>query len=253
MEWETLVFFDREFSHRLQEAETKDTFQTTVSEHLDLVRCVRASYHMAGKKFAYLQKLLWLVVRIFEPKSVSPPHRTSNTGTPRHCLHPSQPLQSGIDDLTDDCLKKAPPSLLAAVASLAAPPMDDSIVEFPYAMASRLVKSCRATKFPFLASAMRMKQNLTTVRELGSAVSVGLRLEWSSYTPLLQVHPKKRRRSMRICKKKSAVACTRWVTFDRALARASLTEETMRQAILEMVRLAREPMLGLLLLGENKR
>ena len=53
--------------------------------------------------------------------------------------------------------------------------------------------------------------------------------------------------------KKSAVACTRWVTFDRALARASLTEETMRQAILEMVRLAREPMLGLLLLGENKR
>ena len=66
---EAAVFVDREVSRGLQEAEswTKDTFQTTVSEHLDLVRCVRASYHMAGKKFAYLQKLPWLIVRIFEP------------------------------------------------------------------------------------------------------------------------------------------------------------------------------------------
>ena len=69
MEGETFVFVDREFSFRHQGAEswTKDTFQTTVSEHLDLVRCARASYHMAGKKFAYLQKLPWLVVRIIEP------------------------------------------------------------------------------------------------------------------------------------------------------------------------------------------
>ena len=29
---------------------------------LIVVRCVRASYHMAGKKFAYLQKLQWLIV-----------------------------------------------------------------------------------------------------------------------------------------------------------------------------------------------
>ena len=99
--------------------------------------------------------------------------------------------------------------------------MDDSIVEFPHAMAGRLVKSGRAIKFPFLASSMRLKQNLTTVRELGSAVTffifllstteqpwllicscrADLRLEWSSYTSLLQVHPKKCRRSMRISKK----------------------------------------------------
>ena len=54
---------------------TKNTFQTTVSEHLDLVRCVRASHHMAGKTFAFLQKLPWLIGRNFEPsvknKSVS--------------------------------------------------------------------------------------------------------------------------------------------------------------------------------------
>ena len=75
---EAAVFVDRELSRGPQEAEswTKDTFQTTVSEHLDLVRCVRASYHMAGKKFAYLQKLQWLIVRTLEPrvkKKVSPP------------------------------------------------------------------------------------------------------------------------------------------------------------------------------------
>ena len=66
---EAAVFVDREIFRGLRKAEswTKDTFQTTVSEHLDLVRCVRASYHMAGKKFAYLQKLLWLIVRIFVP------------------------------------------------------------------------------------------------------------------------------------------------------------------------------------------
>ena len=94
-------------------------------------------------------------------------------------MDPSQPLQSDINDLTDDC-SKAPHSLLSAVANVAALPMDDSIVEFPHA--SRLVKSGRATKFPFLASSMRLKQNLTTGREFGSAVSADLRLEWSIYT-----------------------------------------------------------------------
>ena len=168
---------------------------------------MRASYHMAGKKFAYLQKLPWLIVRIFEPGvkkeslrqwSACAPHE--NHRYTRYCLDPSQLLRSDIDDLTDDC-SIAPPSLLAAVASLAAPPMDDSIVEFPHAIANRLVKSGRATKFPLMASSVRLKQNLTTVRELGSAVSADLRLEWSSYTSLLQVHPKKCRRSMLISKK----------------------------------------------------
>ena len=51
--------------------------------------------------------------------------------------------------------------------------------------------------------------------------------------------------------KNSAVPCTRWVTLDRVLIRASLTEETMRQTILEMVRLARERVLGLLLLADK--
>ena len=88
--FEAAVFVDREFFRGLRKAEswTKDTFQTTMSEHLDLVRCVRASYHMAGKKFAYLQKLPWLIVRIFVPcvkKILSanglPAHRMSITGT----------------------------------------------------------------------------------------------------------------------------------------------------------------------------
>ena len=48
---------------------------------------------------------------------------------------------------------------------------------------------------------MRLKQNWTNVRELGSAVSAELRLEWSSNISLLQVHPKKCRRRMRISKK----------------------------------------------------
>ena len=63
------VFVDRELCRGLQEAEswTEETFQTTVSEHLDFVRCVGASCHIAGKKFAYLQKLQWQSVRIFEP------------------------------------------------------------------------------------------------------------------------------------------------------------------------------------------
>ena len=65
----------------------------------------------------------------------------------------------------------------------------------------RVVWSGFATKFPCLSNSMPLKQNLTTVRELGSAVSADLRLEWSSCTSLLQVHPKKCRHSMRISKK----------------------------------------------------
>ena len=183
---EAAVFVDQE-----AESWTKDTFQTTVSEPLDLVRCVRASYHMVGTKFAYLQEFPWLIVRIFEPgvKKECLHHWSACAPREHHrctrcCLDPSQLLRSDLGDSTDDC-SKAPPSLLAAVASLAALPMDDSIVEFSHAMASRLVKSGRATKFPSLASSMRLKQSLTTVRELGSAVSADLRLEWSSCTSLL--------------------------------------------------------------------
>ena len=51
-----------------------------------------------------------------------------------------------------------------------------SIIEFPHAMASRLVKSGRATKFQFSARSLRLKQSLTIVRELGPAVSAELRL-----------------------------------------------------------------------------
>ena len=64
---EAAVFADSELSCGLQEAESwiKDTFQTTVSERLDFVRCVRASYHMGGKTRAFLHKLPWFIVRIF--------------------------------------------------------------------------------------------------------------------------------------------------------------------------------------------
>ena len=48
---------------------------------------------------------------------------------------------------------------------------------------------------------MRLKQNLIVFRELGSVVRADLRLEWSSYISLMQVHPKKCRRSLRISKK----------------------------------------------------
>ena len=171
---------------------------------------------------------------------------TSTRGTV--LIHPSL-LRSGTDDLTDDC-SQAPPSLLAAVVGLAFLPMDDSIVEFPYAMASRLVKSGRATKFPFLASSMRLRQNLTIVRDLASTLRADLRPERSSYTSLLQVHPKKCRRSMRISTEEFC-SCLYRITLYRALVRASLTEETMRQTILEMVRLAREPILELLLLAKK--
>ena len=61
---EAAVFVDRELSRGFKDAEswTKDTFQTTVSEHLDSVRCAGVVSH---GKFVYLQKLPWLIARIF--------------------------------------------------------------------------------------------------------------------------------------------------------------------------------------------
>ena len=190
-------------------------------------------------------------MRIFEPSfkklclrqwSACAPHE--HRRYTKYCLDPSQPSRYGINDLTNDCTK-APPSLLAAVASLAALLTDDSVVQFPHAMASRLVKSGRATKFSFLASSLRLMQNLTAVRELGSAVSADLQLEWSSHTLLLQVHPKKCRRSVRISREEF---CSRLYRMGHFGQRSYQGESDGGSDAPDEVRLAREPMLGLLLL-----
>ena len=67
---------------------------------------------------------------------------------------------------------------VCALAGLVALPMDDSIVEFPHAMTSRLVKSGRATMFPFLDSSIGRKQFS------GTRVSCGCR----SATRVVQLH-----------------------------------------------------------------
>ena len=68
----------------------------------------------------------------------------------RYCLDPSQPLRSDIDDLTDDCSKAFISQLVRRSCKFGCTAMDDSIVESPHAMASRLVKSCRAKFWPAL-------------------------------------------------------------------------------------------------------
>ena len=144
---EAAVFVDREISHGLQEAESWT--KGYIPDHR--IRTLGISALCAGLVSHGWQEVCILagIAVVVRQRSACAPHEHHRYT--RCCLDPCRPSRSGIDDLTGDC-SKARPSLLAAVAHVAALPMGDSIVEFPHAMASRLVKFGRATKFPFMAS-----------------------------------------------------------------------------------------------------
>ena len=107
------------------------------------------------------------------------------------------PLRRDIDLLLPDC-SNASQLLEDEVASLSAIPMDDSIAETPHAVAKRLQQHGRATKFPWLASSMRLHQNLADCRDLTGALVADMHGEWCRYTSVVQVRPDKAHRSMRL-------------------------------------------------------
>lgn len=82
--------------------------------------------------------------------------------------------------------------LQAAVQALVRVPMDDCVCEGPHAQAKRVKMPASAAKWAWVASTMRLKQNLTACQELATK-SAPFRAAWTSWSTVVQPARKSQR------------------------------------------------------------
>ena len=163
---------------------------------------VRATYHLSVRKMAHLDRIPYLLARLAEPGvrsrcieqwnscDASQHHRVSH-----EFLSPSGELRALVDAVRDDGTNMSE-RLRREVESLAAIPLDDSVAEGPHARAHRQMRHATAARWPWIASSMRLKQNLEDAFCLPTALGVDLETFWASYTTVLQ-GPTARARGMK--------------------------------------------------------
>lgn len=152
--------------------------------------CVRLTFEVGMQKLAFLDKLPYVLARLEEP------------GVRRRCMDqwdscPPEghhrvtreffegPLRQDIEAMNNDGTG-ASARLKQEVRSLALIPLDDSIAESPHAIASRLMQSSRGAKWPWVASTLRLKQNLCDAREIPDAVDQSFSHLWRVHTSVLK-------------------------------------------------------------------
>ena len=78
------------------------------------------------------------------------------------------------------------PELRREVDSIQAIPFDDTVAEAPHARANHLQRSARGSTWPWLASTMRLDQNLQDLKEMLPAVGADLDGLWKNHKSVLQ-------------------------------------------------------------------
>lgn len=184
-----------EFSWALREANAWDenTWGCDFDFLVEAQGCVRAVVIAGRQKFEFLGKLPYLLVQLTVPggrkrvldqwASAAPEqhHRVSREFLLEGCR-----LRSHIDHMNPDGTNMHP-ELLAEVESLCAIPMDDSVAEGPHARAKRVQGHARSCQFPWVASSMRLAQNLTDCEDLLKATGGDLMTLWCGWKSLTRV------------------------------------------------------------------
>ena len=181
---------------------TTETFGCDHETLLQLQACVRGSFHLAQKRHAYLFKLPWLLARLLDP------------GVKALCIqqylacdnhHPLSDMFFAADgalkpdvDAVDESGRGASAALVKAVDSIAAIPFDDSVAESPHAVGNSFARHARASFFPWIASTMRLPQNLRDVRDWCQALCLDITQEWLVASSVLQTAPRNYGKPMRI-------------------------------------------------------
>lgn len=154
--------------------------------------CVRLVYAMGGEKFEFLSKLPYLLAQLHLPgvrdraleqwRSAPPAahHRVS-----REFLADGSPLRAQIERMNSDGSGMAP-ALKAEVESLRAIPLDDSVAEGPHAKAKRVQAHARGSRFPWVASTMRLSQNLEDATDMLDATDSELLPLWCAWKSVIR-------------------------------------------------------------------
>lgn len=199
------TFAVRRLDAGLREARswTQHSWGGSPQEAADLQGCVRLSVHLARQKIGFLAEVPYLLVRLDQPgvkadclaqwraRRPDQHHRVT-----REFLEEGTALRAAVDALQPDG-GNCPELLLASIRGLEGVPMDDSIAEGPHASAKRVFEHSRACGFPWMASTMRLEQNLQDIEDLIPALGEDLWRCWSRYKSILQTDGRKLGRNLK--------------------------------------------------------
>ena len=90
------------------------------------------------------------------------------------------------------------PEMRREVDSIQAIPFDDTVAEAPHARAKRFQRSATGGKWAWLASTMRLDQNLQDLKEMLPVVGADLNVLWKTHKSLLQWRERRVGRNFRL-------------------------------------------------------
>jgi hypothetical protein len=153
---------------------------------------VRHIHAEGTRRFKYLDEIPYLLGRLDEPGvaqrciaqfdefTEARHHRLSQMALAR-----SSPLRAAVEAVQPDGTGLSP-ELQIEQRGIAGIPLDDSIAESPHARAAHLKGHSHGCSWEWMASSMRLEQNLSDLRALPSIVDFDVQREWSAYTRILQ-------------------------------------------------------------------
>lgn len=155
---------------------------------------VRFTVALAKEKIGHLDKVPYLLARLSEPgirdrcleqfqrAAPSEHHRVTRWFVdPDH----AQSLRQDIENMSADGSNMSP-ALEMAVESLKWVPMDDCICEGPHARAKRIKMPASAAKWPWVATSLRLQQDIEDCMAMPDKVGLSLRAAWTSYASVVQ-------------------------------------------------------------------
>ncbi len=157
---------------------------------------VRLVAGVGREKLAYLDRVPLLLARIQEPgvavrctKEFDATDPARRDFISEHFLAPGSTLRSQIDRyILDGSLGK---HLEREIQGLRDIPLHDVICEAPHAAANRVGMVSRRSRWPWLASSIRLDQNLGDARSLPARTGLDLQLTWNTWKSVLQSSQKK--------------------------------------------------------------
>ena len=180
------------------------SFEGASQQEVDCMQAaVRASFCLAKDRHRYLNTIPWLFARLDQPGVQSQCLQQYESCTKHHALtemimKPGTALRSDFDRVQADG-SGASAELQTWIDVIKRVPLDDSIAESPHASGNRLGRHGSASSFSWMASSMRLGQNLIDVIDHSQALGEDLDELWYASTSVLQTRKRGLGRPMR-CK-----------------------------------------------------
>lgn len=158
---------------------------------LELQGVIRATHLRGRRKFAWMGRLPYLLCRLDQPGVRDQCLQQWEATEEQHhhrvsiaFLKEGSAMRRDIDDMPANGMSE---SLQAAVQGLGAVPLDDSVSEGPHAKAHRIARHSHRASWPWLASTMRIDQNLIDAREVAASVDADFKKLWCGVSSIVRV------------------------------------------------------------------